>query len=303
MVELRLGLVNNVERKFIPTKKEFLEEYLKSLKKVKAYELIQTYKGNIKYRCYNDDNKLKYTRNKKMEKVTEVIEIDEDTFNEVLKENNNKCIRKIRKYYIDGDYEIDVDYFSEPLNMVMVEVESINQPLEYYNPPRGFIEVTGNPTYENLGIFNGSIISNNTIIEGTDGVGKTTTIIELLKSGIICQDRCMDIISTNMLFDVSMKERANKYQNYLKNIDKKIIIMVNNDKEELQRRINKRKVISKFDELAYEYNELYKDTYNYMEEHNMLENKMFLADCTRLTIEEQVMVVKKIITGYNARKE
>lgn len=28
-----------------------------------------------------------------------------------------------------------------------------------------------------------------------------------------------------------MKEIANKYQNYLKNIDKKIIIMVNNDKE------------------------------------------------------------------------
>lgn len=28
-----------------------------------------------------------------------------------------------------------------------------------------------------------------------------------------------------------MKEKANKYQNYLKNIDKKNIIMVNNDKE------------------------------------------------------------------------
>ena len=36
-----------------------------------------------------------------------------------------------------------------------------------------------------------------------------------------------------MLFDIPMKERANKYQKYLKNIDKKIIIMVNNDKEEL----------------------------------------------------------------------
>lgn len=72
----------------------------------------------------------------------------------------------------------------------------------------------------------------NTIIEGTDGVGKTTTIIELIKSGIICQDRCMDMISKNMIFDISIKERVNKYQNYLKNIDKKIIIMINNDKEE-----------------------------------------------------------------------
>lgn len=295
MVELRLGLINNIERKFIPTKKEFLKEYLENLKKVEEYELIQTYKGNIKYRCYNDDNKFKYTRNKKMKKVTEVIEIGEDTFEKVLKENNNKCIKKIREYYIDGDFEIDVDYFSEPLNMVMVEVESTKQQLEDYNPPRGFIEVTGNPIYENLGIFNGSIISNNTIIEGTDGVGKTTTIIELLKLGIICQDRCMDMISKNMLFDIPMKERANKYQNYLKNIDKKIIIMVNNDKEELQRRIGKRKVQSEFDELAYEYNKLYKDTYDYMEKHNMLENKMFLVDCTGLTIEEQLIAVKKLI--------
>lgn len=54
MVELRLGLINNIERKFIPTKKEFLTEYLKSLKYIEEYELIQTYKGNVKYRCYND---------------------------------------------------------------------------------------------------------------------------------------------------------------------------------------------------------------------------------------------------------
>ena len=31
MIELRLGLVNNIEKKFIPTKKEFLEKYLDSL--------------------------------------------------------------------------------------------------------------------------------------------------------------------------------------------------------------------------------------------------------------------------------
>ena len=97
MVELRIGLINNIERKFIPTKKEFLKEYLENLKKVEEYELIQTYKGNIKYRCYNDDNKFKYTRNKKMKKVTEVIEIGEETFEKVLKENNNKCIKILLK--------------------------------------------------------------------------------------------------------------------------------------------------------------------------------------------------------------
>lgn len=295
MVELRLGLINNIERKFIPTKKEFLEKYLKSLKQIEEYELIQTYKENVKYRCYNDNNNFKYTRNKKMKGVTDVIEIDEKTFNEVLKANDNKCIRKIRKYYIDGDFQIDVDYFLEPINMIMVEVETENEQLQNYIPPRGFIEVTENPRYENLAIFNGSIISNNTILEGTDGVGKTTTIVELLNQGIICQDRCMDMISINMLFDVSMEERANKYQNYLKNIDKKIIFMINNDKDELKSRIQKREVISEFDLLACEYNKLYEDTYIFMKRNNMLENKLFLVDCTGLTIDEQTNAVRKII--------
>lgn len=294
MVNLRLGLINNIERKFIPTKKEVLEEYLKTLKKIEEYELIQTYQENIKYRCYNDHNNFKYTRNIKMERVTDVIEIDKETFDKVLKKNKNKCIRKIRKYYLDGKFEIDIDYFYEPLNMVMIEVETNDVPLENYKPPKGFIEVTGNPIYENLSIFYGSIISNNAILEGTDGVGKTTTITELLKLGIICQDRCMDMISTHMVFDISMEERAKKYQEYLKYTNKKVIIMINNDKEELQRRINKRSVLSEFDSLAYEYNMLYKDTYYYMEKHNMLENKMFLIDCTGLTMDEQVEAVKSI---------
>ena len=295
MVELKLGLINNIERKFIPTKKNFLEEYLQSLKYIEEYELIQTYQDNIKYRCYKDNNSFKYTRNIKMKGVTDVIEINKETFLEVLKNNNNKCIRKIRKYYLDGDFEIDVDYFLEPLKMIMIEVATDSALLENYNYPRGFIEVTGNEKYENLGIFNGSIVSNNTILEGTDAVGKTTTITELLKDGIICQDRCMDMISVNMLFEISMKERALKYKEYLKHIDKKIVIMINNDEEELKRRINKRKNLSEFDALACEYNKLYEETYYYMRNHNMLENRMFLVDCTGLTIKEQVEAVKEII--------
>lgn len=295
MVELRLGKINNEERKFIPAKKEFFEEYINGLKEIEKYELTQTFKDGYKYRCYNDNGDLKFTRNKKMGKITDVIEIDKDTFYNVLNENG-KCVRKIRKYYNDGPFEIDVDYFSEPLEMILVEVATIgNEPLENYNPPYGFIEVTGNSNFENANIYNGSIISNNTIIEGTDGVGKTTTIEGLLKLGIICQDRCMDVISVNMLFDIPMEVRAKKYQEYLKNIDKKVIFLVNNDREEIERRINIRERLSEFDKLAYEYNVLYLDTYNYMKERNMLEGKLFLVDCTGLSIEEVLNETKKII--------
>ena len=295
MVELRLGKINNEERKFIPVKKEFFEEYIGKLKKIEEYELTQTFKNGYKYRCYNDNGTLKFTRNKKMGKITDVIEIDKDTFYNVLSENG-KYIRKIRKYYNDGPFEIDVDYFSEPIEMILVEVASIgNEPLENYKPPNGFIEVTGNSNFENANIYNGSIISNNTIIEGTDGVGKTTTIEGLLKYGIICQDRCMDVISVNMLFDIPMEVRAKKYQEYFKKIDKKIIFLVNNDREEIERRINTRERLSEFDKLAYKYNVLYLDTYNYMKERNMLEGKLFLVDCTGLTINEQVNALKIII--------
>ena len=37
------------------------------------------------------------------------------------------------------------------------------------------------------------------------------------------------------------------------------------------------------------------ETYEYMKLNNMLENKMFLVNCTGLTIDEQVKAVKKII--------
>lgn len=303
MIELRLGLVNNVVKKFIPTKKEFLEKYLNSLRKIEEYKIIQTYNGKTKYCCYMGNGKCKYTRNIKKGEATDIEKVSQEDFDKILKENHNGCIQKIRKYYLDGNFEMGVDYFLKPINMIMVEVESKTDSLDNYKPPIGFIDITKEPIYEDRAILNGSVISNNTILEGTDGVGKTTTIIELLKEGIICQDRCMDMISKNMLFDIPMDKRANKYQNYLKNSDKNIIILVNTDKKELEKRINQRKVLSEFDLLAYEYNKLYVETYNYMEKRNMLENKMFMVDCTGLTIKEQANAVKKIILNKNGKQE
>lgn len=294
MVVLRLGKINNVERKFIPTKKEYLDKYLNSMECVEEYILTQTYKDGFKYREYNDRGDLKYTRNNKMSKITDVKEISNKEFYDVLRNNDYQCVRKIRKYYIDGGYEIDADFFLEPIKMVMIEVSS-EKPLEDYIPPKGFLEVSNTKTFENYGIYNGSIQSNYTIIEGTDGVGKTATIEKLLDEGIICQDRSMDVVSKNMFFDIDVKTRANRIEEYLINNDKLIIILVNNDKEELESRINARKVLSEYDLEAYKYNQLYFDTFTYMKENNMLHNKLFLLDCTHLTLEDQVNKVKELI--------
>ena len=294
MVVLRLGKINNEERKFIPTRLDALEEYLQSMEEIEEYELIQTYRDGYKYRRYNDHGNMKYTRNFKMDKVTDVVEISEEEFLEVLKDTK-KSIRKIRKYYQDDDYEIDVDYFIEPVSMIMVEVASLKAPLANYQAPKGFVDVTGNKIYENSSIYQGSILSCSTIIEGTDAVGKSTTVNRLLSMGILCRERSMDMFSKYMEFTVPLEERVERYYEYLKNHEEKVIFLVNHDKMELERRVSLRDVISEFDKKAYEYNQLYFETYQYMMEHDMLEGKLFLVDCTNLTFEEQVEKVKNII--------
>lgn len=138
---------------------------------------------------------------------------------------------------------------------------------------------------------------NKYILEGTDGVGKSSTIKELLKDGIICDDRSRDVISKYMLFDVDMEVRAKKYEEFLKNSNVKVIFMVNNNEKEIMRRIYSREKISKYDKKANEYNKLYLDTYNYMKEHNKLYGKLFLVDCTNLSLEEQVEKVKEVINA------
>lgn len=294
MVVLRLGKINNEERKFIPTRLDVLEEYLQSMEEIEEYELIQTYRDGYKYRRYNDCGNMKYTRNFKMDKVTDVVEISEEEFLEVLKDTK-KSIRKIRKYYQDGDYEIDVDYFMEPISMIMVEVASLKASLTNYQAPKGFIDVTGNKIYENSSIYQGSILSCSTIIEGTDAVGKSTTVNRLLSMGILCRERSMDMFSKYMEFTVPLEERVERYYEYLKNHEEKVIFLVNHDKMELERRVSLREVISEFDKKAYEYNQLYFKTYQYMKEQDMLEGKLFLVDCTNLTLDEQVKKVKEII--------
>lgn len=103
------------------------------------------------------------------------------------------------------------------------------------------------------------------------------------------------MFSKYMLFEYSLEYRAKKYNEYLKNNDVKVIFLVNNDKEELERRVKSRKIIDEFDLKAYEYNKLYKETFDYMKENNMLENKLFLIDVTNLNLDEQVKKVHDLI--------
>lgn len=132
-------------------------------------------------------------------------------------------------------------------------------------------------------------------LEGTDAVGKTTTIENLKKDNLICFDRNKEMISKYMLDKYSTKTRSLKYQKYLKENECIIIFLINNNYDELQKRIMARKEINSFDLEFKKYNEMYKETYAYMRKNKMLENKLFLIDVTNLSIAEQTKKVHDLI--------
>ena len=138
------------------------------------------------------------------------------------------------------------------------------------------------------------------ILEGTDAVGKTS-VIQSLKNDLL-QDREKSICS---LFDfhVSLIDRVNQLKNYLLHHDHFIIFLVNNDKEELERRIQLRGKIDEYDQYAYLYNLLYLETYLYMEKNHLLYNRLFLVDCTGLSLEEETRKVKEIIDIIYAKEK
>ena len=272
---IKSGKIVNIEKKFVSSNITYLNKYLESIHKIDDVTIIQVFHDNYKYRKYISGCGCEYTKKFKNNDINIVKKISEKQFNRVLGLSTT-IIRKRRRTYLDGVYQIDVDDFEEPNIFTMVEVSNGN--LNKYKIPQGFIEVTNFDEYQNKEIFKGFIKKTGIIIEGTDAVGKTETIKKLLLDGIICKDRESSVISANMVFDIPME--------------------INNDKKELLRRVHSRKKVTTFDLKTYEYNQLYKETYEYMKEHHMLQNKLFLIDCTGLDIEKQVEKVKEVINKY-----
>ncbi len=136
------------------------------------------------------------------------------------------------------------------------------------------------------------------VLEGTDAVGKTSVINNLKEYNLIDRDK---EICKLMDFHISLITRSNKLSKYLKNTNNNIIFLINNDKKELERRINLRSVIDEYDKYTYLYNLLYLETYLYLEHNNMLYNHLYMVDCTNLTIEEQTNKVKELIDSLERK--
>ena len=139
------------------------------------------------------------------------------------------------------------------------------------------------------------------ILEGTDGVGKTSTAAALSREGITVSDRSRDVISRYMLFHIDMETRAAIYEKFLRENNVLVIFMVNRNEQEITRRIYSRERISEFDRQANEYNRLYLQTYLYMEERAMTHGRLLLADCTDLSFDAQLELIRKLISDHPNR--
>ena len=132
-------------------------------------------------------------------KYLEQLEIKEDNY--ITKDYK---IKKRRRLFMDNEYQVYVDDYDKPNKFTMIEVSNGN--LDIYKVPNGLIDVTDIEGYQPKEIYNGFIKKTGVFLEGTDAVGKSVTIKELLKQGIICKDRESTVISANMLFEISMEE-------------------------------------------------------------------------------------------------
>ena len=137
------------------------------------------------------------------------------------------------------------------------------------------------------------------VLEGTDAVGKTSVINNLKDYQLFDRDKN---ICKLFDFNISLLDRVNKLKEYLNNNKNYIIFLINNDKEELERRVKLRKTIDEYDRCAYLYNLLYLETYLYLEANNLLYGKLFMVDCTNLSLEEQTNKVKEILDKIIERK-
>ena len=168
--------------------------------------------------------------------------IRKNAFNKYLENYNlieSKTSTKVKTtVYENPENQLDIEEFKNGLIIVnslkQIEIKSL-------------VDVSKNELYKAENIDKLKI--KNIIFEGTDGVGKTSTIIGLINLGIVCLDRSEEICKY-MLFDVDKKTRCEAYKKYLEESPYKVIFLINNSKEELERRIYSRKEISDFDKLA-----------------------------------------------------
>ena len=178
-----------------------------------------------------------------------------------------------------------VEYYD---SFIAVNITGIITIFYFFNdtceqPHNDFIDVTLNEKY---------LLKINVIIEGADGVGKSTLAQNLAVEGILTQDRAVKEITQKMREEIPDTIRINKVKQYLKeDKNRKVIFLYLSDEESLKKRIYSREVVSEFDKKAIIFQRLYLDTYYNLKNYKNL----FLIDCLNKTEKDLLAEIKELI--------
>jgi len=155
-----------------------------------------------------------------------------------------------------------------------------------------FIDVTQNSLYELKSILDGSLKQTNMVIEGADGVGKSTLVTELAYKGYITQDRAVKEVTRKMREEIPKKHRIEDVKKYLEeDINRKLIFLYLSDENVLKQRIESRENISEYDKKALIFQRLYLDTYNELKDFS----NIYIIDCLGKTPTELVKEIERLI--------
>lgn len=197
--------------------------------------------------------------------------------------NVNGVRKKIETYLYNGFNIVNVN------NIVcLINIPQDSDIFVY----RDFIDVTQNSRFDINNILNGTVNLANLVIEGTDGVGKTTVAKALAMRGWLCEDRCVSVITKNMKPEISEDVRLNAVSSYLENNRmKKILFLHLSDENELLRRIYSRGEVTEYDRQAVIFQRLYIETYMKLKDYTNL----YLVDCSNKSISQMIEEIEKFI--------
>ena len=130
------------------------------------------------------------------------------------------------------------------------------------------------------------------MIEGADGVGKSTLVAELAYKGYITQDRAVNEVTRKMREEIPKEDRIQGVKEYLEmDKNRKLVFLYLSDENVLKQRIESRKNISEYDKKALIFQRLYLDTYNGLKSFS----NIYIIDCLGKTPAELVKEIENLI--------
>lgn len=318
--------INKFERKFICIKKHKLDEYLTGIsidteekaEYLHEYYISQKYLGNIKYRKYTYISRSKpiITCTKhikhKIDDVNKQVEIQEISLAEYESISANELIKLREAYRIVGtNIYLDIDTFKNNKDLNIIEVWSEDkEQLSSYKPFKGLIEVTGNKEYGNE--FIARHIDNITtrpviVMEGTDLIGKTTIVEQLVRQGYICMDRDQYDFSNYIQLGVSAEESAENIVKKYKKYNRLVVALYTDKEETLRRRLQQRLEtaghLSEYDNLCIEYNTLYKEIIKLLLKDNYMSSKVLAINIAKSSTEQTIESIRRKVGSMERKVE